>query len=96
MSGGVVIPHSVFTFSRTQGNTLVSESSDLEAQGYFKRGTVPSHLRVRGRRETVLYQRAAALDVYDAGREDLVARVYVPAPPYNSRPELPQLHVLND
>lgn len=90
-----VIPHTAFTFSRQVGNTLVAEHSDLAAAGYCLREIAPSQMYVRGDRETVLYERRPALDVYDAGHEDLVAMVYTPVAP-RCRPNLPDLHLLND
>lgn len=88
------IPYKAFTFSRTAGNTLVTEQSDLEAQRHFPRGQTPTHLYVVGLRETIPYQRASHLDVHSGG--DVVARVYTPMPPYDGRRGVPQVHILND
>lgn len=91
----VTIPHDAFTFSRTRGNTLVAEHSTLAAQGFCQREIAPSQFYVRGVKNTVLYERRPHRDVHDAGGEDLVAMVYLPVAP-RVRPDLPELHVLND
>jgi hypothetical protein len=90
-----VIPHSAFTFSRKVGNTLVAEHSTLAAQGFCSRAIAPSLMYVKGQQETVLYERRPHKDVYDAGREDLVAMVYQPVSP-RCRTNLPDVHLLND
>lgn len=93
------MPHTIgsdhFTFSRSGGNTLVAEHSDLAAEQQLPRSALPHELYVRGKHATVLYRRMRGLDVYDAGREDLIASVYVPVAP-TPVPNCPQLHILND
>lgn len=74
---------------------MVTEHSDLAAAGIFPRHAVPDKVIVRGKHLDLIYARAQARDVWDAGREDLVAQVWVPIHPAQQG-RFPELHVLND
>ena len=85
------VPYNLFTYSRSAGGPLVAEHSTLAANvPEFPRDGLPISFFVEGAERSVLYRRARRLDVYDAGGEDLVAMVYVPA-----ERDAPQVHVLN-
>lgn len=89
----VLIPFSAFTYSRRGGNTMVAEHSDLACDGHVPRERLPLQFYVQGQRATVLYK--ATGQVHDASGEDVVATVYKPEHPL-PRPNIPDLHVLND
>lgn len=87
------VPHKLFTYSRRAGGPMVCEHSTLAANvPGFPRAAIPNSFFVEGQRRSVLYRRAQHLDVWDAGHEDLVAMVFLPA---EDRNVLPQVHVLN-
>ncbi len=92
---GPLIPYRDLTYSRLRGGPLVSEHSCLSAAGLLPRGCLPDYVTVAGSRFSVVYARAQCRDVWDAGREDLVASVYVPVNP-EQQGYYPELHVLND
>lgn len=90
----VIVPHHLFTYSRKARSHMVCEDSTLRANvvGWPSRAW-PQQFAVQGATRQVVYTRSPMRDVYDAGHEDLVATVYVPARPQDSG--LPEVHVLN-